>query len=84
LATLKDTLDPVELRRFSDRLELKRRQGAQNNEELLECMVERAVHGGSSHDFDIRSITVDEIRAAARSYLPAHKGAYVRLTLLGQ
>jgi predicted Zn-dependent peptidase len=84
LATLKDTLDPVELRRFSDRLELKRRQGALNNEELLECMVERAVHGGSSHDFDIRSITVDEIRAAARSYLPAHKGAYVRLTLLGQ
>lgn len=84
LATLKGALDPVELRRFSDRLELKRRQGAQNNQELLECMVERTVHGGSSHDFDVRGISVEEIRSAARSHLPAHKGAYVRLALLGQ
>jgi predicted Zn-dependent peptidase len=84
LGTLRDALDPTELRRFSDRLELKRRQGAQNNAELLECMVERTLHGASSHDFEVKSITVEEIRAAARHYLPAHKGAYVRLTLLGQ
>jgi predicted Zn-dependent peptidase len=84
LGTLRDALDPTELRRFSDRLELKRRQGAQSNAELLECMVERTVHGASSHDFEVRGITVDDIRAAARDYLPTHKGAYVRLTLLGQ
>jgi predicted Zn-dependent peptidase len=84
LATLKGTLDPVELRRFRDRFELKRRQGAQNNADILECMVERAVHGASSHDFEIGSITVDQIAVAARTYLPAHRGAYVRLALLGQ
>jgi predicted Zn-dependent peptidase len=84
LATLKDTLDPKELQRFSDRLELKRRQGAQDNDELLECMVERALYGGSSHDFRIETITVEEIRAAARSHLPHYKGPYVRLTLLGR
>jgi predicted Zn-dependent peptidase len=84
LAKLKDRLEPKELRHFSDRLELKRRQGAQNNAELVECMVERTLHGAASHDFEIGSITVDEIVAAARTYLPAHKGAYVRLVLLGQ
>ena len=84
LGHAQDTLDPTELRRFSDRLELKRRQGAQSNAELLECMVERTVHGASSHDFEVRGITVDDIRAAARNYLPAHRGAYVRLALLGQ
>ena len=31
-----------------------------------------------------QDITVDDIRAAARNYLPSHKGAYVRLALLGQ
>lgn len=84
LASLKDALDPQELRRFSDRLELKRRQGAQDNEELLECMVDRALHGGSSHDFRIEAVTVDEIRAAARTHLPPYRGPYVRLALLGQ
>jgi hypothetical protein len=43
LAGLKDVLDPKELRRFSDR-----RQGAQDNEEFLECMVDRTLHGASS------------------------------------
>ena len=42
------------------------------------------VHGASSHDFEVRGITVDDIRAAARNYLPTHKGAYVRLALFGQ
>ena len=36
LATLKDTIDARELQRFSNRLELKRRKDAQNNDDLLE------------------------------------------------
>ena len=84
LAGLKDVLDPKELRRFSDRLELKRRQGTQDNEEFLERMVDRTLHGASSHDFRMETVTVDEIRAAARTHLPPYRGPYVRLALLGQ
>ena len=84
LATLKDTFDARELQRFSNRLELKRRKDAQNNDDLLECMVDRALHGGSSHDFEVKTITFDEIRTAARQFLPSHRGTYVRLALVGQ
>ena len=84
LGTLKDSIDARELQRFSDRLELKRRKDAQSNDDLLECMVERTLHGASTHDFEVRSITSEEIRTAARQFLPSHKGAYVRLALVGQ
>jgi predicted Zn-dependent peptidase len=84
LGTLKDSIDARELQRFSDRLELKRRKDAQSNDDLLECMIERTLHGASTHDFEVRSITSEEIRTAARQFLPSHKGAYVRLALVGQ
>jgi predicted Zn-dependent peptidase len=84
LTTLKDTIDARELQRFSDRLELKRRKDAQNNDDLLECMVDRALHGASTHDFEVNTISSVEIRSAARQFLPSHKGAYVRLALVGE
>jgi hypothetical protein len=82
LGTLKETIDARELQRFSDRLELKRRKDAQNNDDLLECMVDRALHGASTHDFELNTISSEEIRSAARQFLPSHKGAYVRLALV--
>ena len=84
LATLKDSIDVRELQRFSNRLELKRRKDAQNNDDLLRCMVDRALHGASTHDFVVKTITSGEVRTAARQFLPSHKGAYVRLALVGQ
>jgi predicted Zn-dependent peptidase len=84
LTTLKDTIDARELQRFSDRLELKRRKDAQNNDDLLECMVDRALHGALIHDFEVNTISSEEIRSAARQFLPSHKGAYVRLALVGE
>jgi hypothetical protein len=32
----------------------------------------------------METVTVDEIRAAARTHLPPYRGPYVRLALLGQ
>jgi predicted Zn-dependent peptidase len=84
LATLKQSVEAKELQRFSDRLELKRRKDAQSNDDLLEGMVERTLHGASMRDFQVRSITPAEVCAAATEFLPARKGAYVRLSLLGQ
>ena len=84
LATLKNSIDVRELQRFSNRLELKRRKDAQNNDDLLRCMVDRALHGASTHDFVVKTITSGEVRTAARQFLPSHKGAYVRLALVGQ
>lgn len=83
LATLKRSVDAKELQRFSDRLELKRRKDALSNDDLLEGMIERTLHGASTRDFQVKSIAAAEIRAAASKYLPSHKGAYVRLALLG-
>ena len=48
---------------------------AQNNDDILECMLDRTLHGGSSHDFQVKGITAEDIKAAARRFLPAHKGA---------
>jgi predicted Zn-dependent peptidase len=84
LAALKTSVDEKELQRFSDRFELQRLRDAQNNDDILECMLDRTLHGGSSHDFQIKGITAEDIKAAARRFLPAHKGAYVRLAMIGQ
>jgi predicted Zn-dependent peptidase len=84
LATLKTSVDEKELQRFGDKLELNRLKDAQSNDDMLECMLDRTLHGGSSHDFQVSSITAEDIKAAARRFLPAHKGAYVRLAMIGQ
>ena len=84
LAALKTSVDEKELQRFSDRFELQRLRDAQNNDDILECMLDRTLHGGSSHDFQVKGITAEDIKAAARRFLPAHKGAYVRLAMIGQ
>lgn len=84
VAMLKQNIDPKELNRFRDRFELKRRKQAQSNDAVLDDMVNKVLYGASTHDFEVNGITPDEVLAAARKYLPAHKGAYVRLALLGR
>ena len=84
LATLKQSLDAKELQRFADRMELRRRRDALSNDDLLEGMVERTLHGASMRDFQVKAITPAEVRAAAEEFLPSRRGAYVRLALLGQ
>jgi len=84
LATLKKSIDAKELQRFSDKLELKRLKDAQRNDDILECMIERTLHGASPRDLQVKTITIGEIQSAAREFLPSHKSGYVRLTFVGQ
>ena len=84
LSTLKHSIDASELKRFSDRLELKLCKDAQSNDGILECMTERVLYGTSHHDIQVRTITTDAIRSAARKFLPSYKSGYVRLALAGQ
>jgi predicted Zn-dependent peptidase len=84
IAGLKANIGVGELGRFRDRLELRRRQSAENNEAIVERLVQRAVEGASLHDFDLDTITRDSVLAAAARYLPTYKGAYVRLSLIGR
>jgi predicted Zn-dependent peptidase len=84
IAELKKHIEFGELARFRDRLELKRRQNAENNEAMLERLVQRAVDGGSLDELDLDAVTRDTVLAAARRYLPSYKGAYVRLSLVGR
>jgi predicted Zn-dependent peptidase len=84
IATLKRGVDSTELHRFRDRFELMRRRKAESNDTILENMVGKALNGATICDFDVGSITPEDVLAAARRYLPSHKGAYVRLALTGQ
>jgi predicted Zn-dependent peptidase len=84
IATLKRGVDPHELDRFRDRFELMRHRKAESNDTLLENMVNKALNGATICEFDVGSITPADVLAAARRYLPSHKGAYVRLALTGQ
>jgi len=84
IAGLKVSIDASELERFRDRVELKRRKNAESNESIVERLVQRAVEGGSIHDLDLEAVTADSVLAAARRYLPAYEGAYVRLSLVGR
>jgi predicted Zn-dependent peptidase len=84
VAELKANIDAGELGRFRDRMELKRRKNAESNEATVECLVQRAVHGASLHDVALDAVTPDGVLAAAQTYLPSYKGAYVRLSLLGR
>jgi predicted Zn-dependent peptidase len=84
IAELKAGIDARELGRFRDRVELKRRKNAESNDTLVEGLVDSVVQGGSIYDLDLETVTRDDIIAAARTYLPSHGGAYVRLSLLGR
>ena len=84
ITALKANIDASELLRFRDRVELKRRKNAESNEAVVERLVQRAVDGGSIYDLNLETVTPDNVLAAARKYLPAYEGAYVRLSLIGR
>jgi predicted Zn-dependent peptidase len=84
ISALKSNIDASELARFRDRVELKRRKNAENNEAMVERLVQRAVDGASIHDLNLEAVTAESVLAAARTYLPAYEGAYVRLSLVGR
>ncbi|HXF55227.1 MAG TPA: pitrilysin family protein [Hyphomicrobiaceae bacterium] len=84
MAKLKRRIDPLELARFRDRFELMRRKKAECNDTILESMVNRTLNGASIYDFDVTSIAAEDVLAAARQHLPWHRGAYVRLALMGR
>lgn len=84
MQSLKSGLDTREAGRLRDRAELRRRKIAANPEALIDCMVRKTVDGASLDDMSPESVSPDELVAAARKYLPGHKGAYVRLALRGQ
>jgi predicted Zn-dependent peptidase len=81
---MKTDIDGNELTRLRDRNQLKRRKEANDNQTLLDCLVERTLHGASAHDLAVDTVTREEVLAAARKYLPSHRQAYVRLALKGQ
>jgi hypothetical protein len=59
-------------------------ENRQCNDEILTCMQDRVLHGRSSSEFQVKSITAADIKATARRLLPSYKGAYVRLATVGQ
>jgi predicted Zn-dependent peptidase len=81
---MKCDIDGKELSRLRDRLALKRRKEAYENETLVDCMVARTLDGASCHDSAVAAATREEVLAAARKYMPSYRQAYVRLALQGQ
>ena len=81
---LKTEVKEGDLDRFKDRLDLSRMKAAEGNDAILKRMVERLVDGGSVEDCDIDTVTANDVRAAARKFLPASNGAYVLSVLTGQ
>ena len=81
---MKSNIDGKEFSRLRDRIALKRRKEAYENETLVECMVERTLDGASHHDLAVEKVTREEVLAAARKYMPSYQQAYVRLALKGQ
>ena len=81
---MKSGIDGTELSRLRDRIALKRRKEAYENETQVECMVERSLQGASCHDLAVETVTPEEVLAAARKYMPSYQQGYVRLALKGQ
>jgi predicted Zn-dependent peptidase len=81
---MKSDIDAKELIRLRDRIELKRRQAANENQALLGRMVDRTLNGISVDDLAVETVTREEMLAAARKYMPSHRQAYVRLAMKGQ
>ena len=81
---MKTDIDGKELTRLRDRMTLRRRKDAHQNEALLDDLVERTLYGTAVYDLKIETVTREEMLAAAHKYLPSHRQAYVRLALKGQ
>jgi predicted Zn-dependent peptidase len=81
---MKSDIDGRELARQRDRVALKRRKEAYDNETLVDCMVDRTTEGGSCHDLAVETVTAEEVLAAARKYMPSYRQSYIRLALKGQ
>ncbi len=81
---LKSEIDDRELERIRDRVALKRLRDSFDNQALLSRLMDRTLHGVCVDDLAIETVTRDEMRDAARRYLPSHRSAYVRLALKGQ
>jgi predicted Zn-dependent peptidase len=80
----KSAIDAKELVRLRDRIALKRCREAGDNQALLDRLVGRTLDGNCIDDLAVDTVTPDEMLAAARKYLPAHRENYVRLALKGQ
>lgn len=84
MQSLKTDLDPHEATRLRDRAELRRRKIAVRPEAQVACMVARTIDGASVDEMAPETVSREALVAAARRYLPSHKGRYVRLALRGQ
>jgi hypothetical protein len=83
IQSLKMDLDAGELKRLRDRAELRRKRLASSPEAQVDTMVRRAIDGAAIEEMRPEAVNRDELVAAARKYLPTHKGGYVRLALTG-
>ena len=81
---MKADIHGKELSRLRDRIALKRRKEAYENETLVYCMVARTLDGASCHDLAVETVTREEVLAAAQTYMPSYQQGYVRLALKGQ
>jgi predicted Zn-dependent peptidase len=81
---MKSDIDGKELSRLRDRIALKRRKEAYENETLVDCMVDRTLEGASCHDLAVETVSREEVLAAAQKYMPSYQQGYVRLALKGQ
>ena len=80
---MKAEIDATELTSLRDRVLLKRRKEANDNEVVLHCLMEHTLDGGSLHGVTAETVTCEEVLAAARKYLPSYRQSYVRLTMVG-
>ena len=64
---MKADIDGRELLACADRIALKRRKEAYENETLVDCMVARTLDGASCHDLAVETVTREEVLAAART-----------------
>jgi predicted Zn-dependent peptidase len=84
IARLKREIDDKEIKRQRDRMVVKRCREAKENQVLLDRLVERTLEGAAVDELAVERVTQDDLLGAARTYLPEHRHAYVRLALRGQ
>ena len=80
---IKRGIEPRDLARCKERLELNRRRNRWQDNTLLSCLSERTRYCIATDDLDLQSVTASDVRSVAARYLPDHHGAYVRLAELG-
>ena len=81
---LKREVDASGLIRFQERLLLKRLKTLESSDARLDAIIDRVTDGGSVEDFDLASVSPEDVVAAGRKYLPTYQGAYVRAVLKGK